>query len=375
MKRAVRAGVQSLFFGIFGILERIVQRINSFQRSMDEIPYKHNICLVGGTFDRFHSGHKLLLESGLRDSKKLMIYVTNDQLAQGKSPLVQSYEDRVASIWEWVDESGHEPSRFFVGSLNDNFGPAPDMEDAGAILATPETEVGCVQINQMRVNNGFQELEIIMVPHLLDANNGIISSSRIRAGLIDQDGNMWLDDDWYNHDLVMTDMVLDELKNPMGELFEGPENLPEVAMQKALDSFSGPQAMLIAVGDVTVKTLLDLKFTPDIALIDGVTKREELPDSEQVETSVFANVIHANNPAGRLTPELGDAIAEAMGEDESTVIVVEGEEDLAPLLVHLMAPITSTVIYGQPKVGVVVQHTSLEVKERCRNILSCFEVE
>ena len=106
-----------------------------------------------------------------------------------------------------------------------------------------------------------------------------------------------------------------------------------------------------------------------------MTKREELPDSEQVETSVFANVIHAINPAGRLTPELGDAIAEAMGEDESTVIVVEGEEDLAPLLVHLMAPITSTVIYGQPKVGVVVQHTSLEVKERCRNILSCFEVE
>ena len=109
---------------------------------MDEISYKHNICLVGGTFDRFHSGHKLLLESGLRDSKKLMIYVTNDQFAQGKSPLVQSYEHRVASIWECVDESSHEPSRFFVGALNDNFGPAPYIKEAGAILATPDTEVG-----------------------------------------------------------------------------------------------------------------------------------------------------------------------------------------------------------------------------------------
>ena len=80
MKRAVRAGVQSFFSAFLGFANR--SRINSFQRFMDEISYKHKICLVENTFDRFHSGHKLLLESGLRDSKKLMIYVTNDQLAQ-----------------------------------------------------------------------------------------------------------------------------------------------------------------------------------------------------------------------------------------------------------------------------------------------------
>lgn len=342
---------------------------------MDEVSYRHDICLVGGTFDRFHSGHKLLLEAGLRDCRKVMIYVTNDELALAKSPLVTSLENRMQSIWSWIDDSNHDPSRFHIGVLDDNFGPAPSMPEASAILATPETEVGCVQINQLRLENGLDELEIIMVPHLLDANSGVISSSRIRAGLIDTDGNMWLDEDWYNNDLVMTDMVLDELKTPMGELFEGPEDMPEVAMQKALDSFSGPQAMLIAVGDVTCKTLIDLKFTPDIAIIDGITKREKLEESEMVDTSVFANKISAVNPPGRLTPELGDAIAEALGEEESTVIIVEGEEDLAPLLLHLMAPISSTVVYGQPKVGVVVQHTSLKVKERCRNILSCFEVE
>ena len=342
---------------------------------MDEVSYRHDICLVGGTFDRFHSGHKLLLEAGLRDCRKVMIYVTNDELALAKSPLVMSLENRMQSIWSWIDDSNHDPSRFHIGVLDDNFGPAPSMPEASAILATPETEVGCVQINQLRLENGLHELEIIMVPHLLDADSGVISSSRIRAGLIDTDGNMWLDEDWYNNDLIMTDMVLDELKTPIGELFEGPEDMPEVAMQKALDSFSGPQAMLIAVGDVTCKTLIDLKFTPDIAIIDGITKREKLEESEMVDTSVFANKISAVNPPGRLTPELGDAIAEALGEEESTVIIVEGEEDLAPLLLHLMAPISSTVVYGQPKVGVVVQHTSLNVKERCRNILSCFEVE
>ena len=39
----------------------------------------------------------------------------------------------------------------------------------------------------------------------------------------------------------MTEMVLDELKNPMGELFEGPENLPEVGIRKHWILFQDPK--------------------------------------------------------------------------------------------------------------------------------------
>ena len=44
------------------------------------------------------------------------------------------------------------------------------------------------------------------------------------------------------------------------------------------------------------------------------------------------------------------------------LINVDGEEDLAPIIIHCLAPIGTAVIYGQPKVGVVVQISTLEVK-------------
>ena len=68
------------------------------------------------------------------------------------------------------------------------------------------------------------------------------------------------------------------------------------------------------------------------------------------------------------------SIKEALASNQKTLINVKGEEDLAPLIIHCLAPIGTVVIYGQPRVGVVVQITSLSVKERCRNILSLFEV-
>ena len=53
---------------------------------------------------------------------------------------------------------------------------------------------------------------------------------------------------------------------------------------------------------------------------------------------------------------------------------MEGEEDLAPLFAHLLAPIGSVIVYGQPGQGAVVQVTSLQTKERCRSLLVLFEV-
>ena len=105
-----------------------------------------------------------------------------------------------------------------------------------------------------------------------------------------------------------------------------------------------------------------------------MTKRIELEESQKIDTTSFGNELSAKNPPGHLTPSLIDAIEQALSNEESTVINVDGEEDLAPILIHCLAPIGSVVIYGQPKVGVVVQVSSLAVKNRCRDILSMFEV-
>ena len=59
---------------------------------------------------------------------------------------------------------------------------------------------------------------------------------------------------------------------------------------------------------------------------------------------------------------------------DTVIINVAGEEDLAPLYIHCLAPIGTVVLYGQPHQGVVSQITTLDVKKRCRELLSMFEV-
>jgi uncharacterized protein (UPF0218 family) len=162
-----------------------------------------------------------------------------------------------------------------------------------------------------------------------------------------------------------------ELKEPAGELFLGPEQSPEVAMSAAMENIA--PGGIIAVGDVSVETLLEMGVTPDIGLVDGMTKRSEL--IEKVDLSSFDILLKADNPAGAITPSLIDSIDAALHNDQTTCIEVDGEEDLAPIIVHLLAPLGTNVIYGQPGKGVVLRITSLAAKEQCRGLLSRFEVK
>ena len=333
---------------------------------------KFECCLVGGTFDRFHAGHKLLLSVAISRSKSVEIHIVNDTLASKKSNLIQSYEDRTHKILDWLNQKSHHGVKIFT--LDDAFGPAPIHKKADAIVATPETTGNCDGINRMRESSGLGKLSILEVPHMIDYSGAIISSTRIRSGVIDVDGNPWIEHDKTQQMLKMNSSLDSELKTPMGSLFSGPEELPEVAMSEALESLAPNHGSIVAVGDVSVATMLDLEIVPDIGIIDGMTKRQELDESEKVSTVQFENHLHNTNPPGHISPSMISSIKEALASNQKTLINVDGEEDLAPIIIHCLAPIGTVVIYGQPKVGVVVQITSLPVKERCRNILSQFEV-
>ena len=276
------------------------------------------------------------------------------------------------ALHDWAANTSN--CKITVHQLLDVHGPAPHHSTADAIVATPETIVMCHSINEERIKNGLDELHIIEVMHLDGVEGGIISSSMIRNGHMDQEGHPWMPESLRNSWLKMAPALDQELKTPMGTLFEGPEDDPEIGMAAALDGLPAPHGAIITVGDVTTKTMLDMGLTPDIALIDGFTKRNPLEDDLKVNPSLFQHHLHAENPAGHLTPSLNQAIAKALLAEETLVLEVDGEEDLAPLVIHCLAPIGTLVLYGQPKRGVVVQYTSLEVKQRCRYLLSLFEV-
>ena len=329
-------------------------------------------CLVGGTFDRLHAGHRLLLAAASKAAAHVEIHVTSDAMADRKSVNMQSFETRRDELLNWV--ATHAPNRVSVHELDDQHGPAPTHPTADAIVATPETKAECERINERRVDNGLHPLHIIEVAHLTDINGDIISSSRMRNGLVDMDGHPWFSPEWEGQVLRMHPRAEPELKTPMGTLYKGPESTPEVAMIAALEDIDTSQTILIAVGDVTVATLLALDIVPDMGFIDGQTKRTALAEEDRVDLSSFDHVLEATNPAGVLTPELKAVIAHAAHLEQPSVVVVEGEEDLAPLFIHLHVPLHAVVLYGQPGVGVVAQPSSLETKARCRRLLELFEV-
>ena len=162
--------------------------------------------------------------------------------------------------------------------------------------------------------------------------------------------------------------------NPFGRLFEGPEDDTSVAIRAVLEETFGSHGPIIAVGDVTVKALQDLGSPADIALIDGKTKRQEWLFASKIDHSIYDTKRSCLNPPGQLSIDLFETCTNAISDwnegKRTCIIEVDGEEDLAPLLLHPLAPLGAVVLYGQPNRGVVLRWTGFDSKSRCRDLLN-----
>ena len=164
----------------------------------------------------------------------------------------------------------------------------------------------------------------------------------------------------------------EDLKRPLGTLFEGPEHNPAIAIRAALDSIPTTAGELVAVGDVCVAALRGQDIIPEIAVVDGRTKRIDLPEEELPSIEGYDSVLHCSNPAGCITPSLSECIREAVKSEGSVIVVVDGEEDLAPLVLHSLLPLDAHLFYGQPDAGVVLSRSSEHAKGRCKTRLAQF---
>jgi uncharacterized protein (UPF0218 family) len=151
-----------------------------------------------------------------------------------------------------------------------------------------------------------------------------------------------------------------ELKEPMGPLYT------EAA---ALLADAGEP--LVAVGDVVTRHLVAAGTVPDVALVDGKTKRDAV--DEEVDSGAFDRTVAVENPAAVLTAELLTALSDALAADERTLLVVEGEEDLAAVPAILAVPDGAAVVYGQPDEGMVLVTVDGEVRAGVGDLLDRME--
>jgi len=153
--------------------------------------------VLGGTFDRIHAGHKILLsEAILRCTKRLTVGVTSPALLQNKTlpELILPTEERIRDVEKFVREVDGKLEQNLV-AISDPFGPAIVVPQLECIVGSKETDSGCAAINRRRGEAGLKELQVHLIDlvqeeekrgGLFEAQEDKVSSSTARIRLLGQ---------------------------------------------------------------------------------------------------------------------------------------------------------------------------------------------
>lgn len=146
---------------------------------------KYGKVAVGGTFDKFHDGHKKLLSTAFEIGERVEIGVTSDAFGGLKGD-IDSCEERIGNLKSFFSDKGD----FVVIPLDDAYGTTVYDSEFEAIVVSEETEPTAVEINEIRVSKGMKPIDIVVVSFVLAYDGNPISSTRIRRGEINQNGNI-----------------------------------------------------------------------------------------------------------------------------------------------------------------------------------------
>jgi pantetheine-phosphate adenylyltransferase len=336
---------------------------------------KFQRLIVGGTFDLLHDGHQMLLDRSFEMGEKIYLGITSDKFnkkLKNYDLRIKHFNERKSAVEKYL-RLKNWLQRAEIVEINDRFGSTLTDANLLAIVVSPETFKTALEINQIRQSKEWKELEIIKVPWVLAKDNQPISSTRIRNGEIDRQGNLYsLSDDWGIR--YLSEELRSEFKKPLGVL------VSDLSYLSHLNKFQN----IIAVGDVTVTNLLKLGITAQISIIDLKVKRRQ--KYKNVLDLGFSNeniLKKVNNPAGTISYESIQTLSSLIkSQAKSAIMQVNGEDDLLTLLAMFLAPLGYLIVYGQPAFrkasdgklneGLVLIEVTQKTKNQARKYLDKF---
>jgi cytidyltransferase-like protein len=146
---------------------------------------------VGGTFDEFHKGHKVLLLKAFEVGDRVLIGLCSDDFVakMGKPHNTAPYQERLKELNAFLKKRGLSEMAEIV-PLNDSYGSTVTDKCIDALVVSEETETTALKINQKRREAGLPLLEIVAISMVPAENCVPISTTRIRKGEIDREGHM-----------------------------------------------------------------------------------------------------------------------------------------------------------------------------------------
>lgn len=337
--------------------------------SAESMKYKH--LTAGGTFDRFHKGHRMLLEKTFAKGETVWLGITTNTYLSTLTPRsakvlnrIQTYADRRKNVEEFL-QIKRLLGRAKIVPIDDKFGTTLSDEQLEAIVVSSETELVATEINLLRAQKNWPALEVIVVPWVTSEDGKPINSARIRAGEIDREGRLYRwPGDWGVRQLP--DDLRQIFKQPLGKL------IGNLSFLSHLSDLRGRQ--LITVGDVVTKNLLAKGVVPDISIVDlKVARKQVYKNVQELGFREIKVLKKAKNAAGTLHYEAYKALLSLIkSEAKPVVLQIDGEEDLMTLFAIFLAPLGSLIVYGQPNEGMVVVEVNEEKKVESRKYLNQF---
>lgn len=328
--------------------------------------YKKVVC--GGTFDHLHKGHKLFLRFVLSKTEKLVIgltsdlYIKNSKFKTQNSKLIESYAKRKESIESFLKKEGFLKKTEIV-SIDNMFGPTLNKDfSADAIAVSKQTKKGADFINTKRLENNLSEFKILMVPVLEAEGGGIVSSSKIRMGVIDREGKLFIRQKFLKKTLILPEFLRESLKKPLGEIIS----------EKEIEKIKSEN--IISVGDVVTKMCNSLKVGQKISIVDFFVERQEkFSNISELGFKKNQKTTIIENKAGSINPLLFKIAYNFFKTNNNRLVIkINGEEDLCVLPFLLAAPLGFIILYGQPKTGIVKVIVSEEKKDYARSLVDRF---
>ena len=345
-----------------------------FNYQLSTINYQH--VVLGGTFDRFHLGHKALIKKAFEIGKKVTIGIATEELYKNKflSETIESFEVRKKSVEKFIKNAN-------IISFSDIYGITLKEKNIDAIVVSKETFSNALKINEERKKIHFKPLQIVIVEDVLAEDGKLISSERIRAGEIDREGhNFQFSPDLIGiqkKEILMPESLRPKLQEPLGKIFK---EVHQVI--KFIKSIKPIQ--IIAVGDIITDSLLKAGIDPDVKVIDFKTRRKEIKRDTLIKDSLYKDCLYLNNP-GTINLKTAEKLRQMIQKrsvlvSESTFkvgpygswLIVDGEEDLLTLPAILFAPLNSLVLYGHWQYGIIAVEVDEEIKEKVREIIKKF---
>ena len=306
---------------------------------------KFKLACLGGTFDHFHKGHQAFLEKGFEAAQKVVIGLTSERFTKKKilSEAILSFKKRKKELKAFLKQKRFL-KRTEIIKIEGPFTPRILDPEIECLVVSEKTKKNAKPLNQKRIENNLTPLEVMVVSIIVNKNGECISSEKIRLGKMDRNGEVFVNEFFFEKTFVLPQELRHSLKEPLDELISGSEkNLQKAALefkQRLKHDFcsfchpeldSGSQVMkipkrvrndkkgktpvkllptmLIAVGDIVTLSLVKEGIIPNLSIVDFKVDRKEIyQDITQLGFSSNIRVKETINEHGTLNPELFKAI-------------------------------------------------------------------